>query len=319
MNSVKPVLGTMNFGPQVTTEESLKMVDSFLSSGFQEVDTAYVYNDGDSEKFLGKALQKVKPNDAIIATKVNPRVSGKLDKVSVEEQLLESLVRLQRTSVDILYLHFPDPTTPLSETLKCCSDLYNKGYFKELGLSNYSASQVSNVWNICNENGWILPTVYQGLYNALSRAVELELMPVLRDLDIRFYAYNPLAGGILSGKYTDIQHITPGRFTHRPNYKGRYWRKEFFDALTVLNQACKNSGVTVLEASYRWLIECSHLDGTKGDGVLIGSSSVSQLHKNLSFFRNSDFDKSVFEVFELAWKISQEASPPYFRTVGGGL
>ena len=62
-----------------------------------------------------------------------------------------------------------------------------------------------------------------------------------------------------------------------------------------------------------------HLDGTKGDGVLIGSSSVSQLHKNLSFFRNSDFDKSVFEVFELAWKISQEASPPYFRTVGGGL
>lgn len=314
MTIVKPILGTMNFGPQLTVKDSVKMVEAFLSSGYREIDTAYVYNNGDSEKFLGKSLKKLKASDAIVATKVNPRVSGKLDTKSVEKQVLESLVRLKRTSVDILYLHFPDPSTPLEETLRCCSNLHKKGYFKELGLSNYSAAEVSNIWNICSENGWILPTIYQGLYNALSRNVETELFSVLRNLGIRFYAYNPLAGGLLSGKHTMIEEIKPGRFTYRPNYKLRYWKKEFFEALTVLNEASTNNGITILEASYRWLIQHSQLDGTKGDGVLVGSSSINQFEQNMSFFNHVDFDKSVFEAFDLAWDISREVSPTYFRT-----
>ena len=112
----------------MTTEESLKMVDSFLSSGFRKLTLLMSTMTVTVKNFWEKPF-KVKPNDTIIATKVN-RVSGKLDKVSVEEQLLESLVRLQRTSVDILYLHFPDPTTPLSETLKCCQIYTIKGILK---------------------------------------------------------------------------------------------------------------------------------------------------------------------------------------------
>ncbi len=313
--SVKPILGTMNFGPQVGVEDSLKMVQIFLSEGFDEFDTAYVYNNGDSEKFLGNALKNSSGTSQVIATKVNPRISGKLDRASIEAQLKESLNRLELESVDILYLHFPDPTTPLYETLECCAELHEKGYFKELGLSNYPAWQVVHIWHLCKENGWLTPSVYQGLYNGLSRNVEAELIPALRELGMRFYAYNPLAGGILSGKYSDIDTITPGRFTHRPNYKGRYWKKEFFEALSVLNEACKNSGITIVESAFRWLTEHSQLDGTAGDGVLIGASSNEQLKQNLSFFGKGKLDQSVLDAFESAWDISKCESPAYFRTV----
>ena len=313
--SVKPILGTMNFGPQVGLEDSSKMVDIFLSQGLQEFDTAYVYNNGDSEKFLGNALKNVKSSRPIVATKVNPRVSGKLDSKSIQGQLHESLARLHLESVDVLYLHFPDPTTSLRETLQCCSELHKQGYFKELGVSNYSAWQVVHIWHLCHENGWPKPTVYQGLYNGLSRNVEAELIPALRELGMRFYAYNPLAGGILSGKYTSIDEITPGRFTYRPNYKDRYWKKEFFDALNILNAACENRGISLVEAAFRWMTDHSELDATAGDGVLIGASSNEQLKQNLTFFGKGKLEQDILDAFDLSWGISKAESPPYFRTV----
>lgn len=315
MTSVKPILGTMNFGPQVTVEDSLQMVNVFLSKGFDEIDTAYVYNNGDSEKFLGEALKKANDSRSIIATKVNPRVSGKLDNQSIQRQLHASLARLQLESVDILYLHFPDPTTPVYETLEYCSNLHKQGYFKELGLSNYSASEVLDIWDLCNKNGWLTPSVYQGLYNGLSRNVEPELIPVLRKLSMRFYAYNPLAGGILSGKYSSIDEITAGRFTYRPNYKDRYWKKEFFDALNILNVACENRGISLVEAAFRWMTNHSALDATAGDGVLIGASSSEQLKQNLKFFGKEKLEQDILDAFDLSWDISKAESPPYFRTV----
>ncbi len=312
--SVKPILGTMNFGPQVGVEDSLKMVELFLSEGFDEFDTAYVYNNGDSEKYLGNALKNIDCGSPIIASKVNPRVSGKLDRESIQGQLQESLSRLELESIDILYLHFPDPTTPLYETLECCSELHEKGYFKELGLSNYPAWQVVHIWHLCKENGWLTPSVYQGLYNGLSRNVEAELIPALRELGMRFCAYNPLAGGILSGKYSDIDNITPGRFTHRPNYKERYWKKEFFDALNILSTACQNSGMTMVEAAFRWLVNHSSLNGQAGDGILIGNSHINQLIQNLSYFKGGALPDEVKTAFDNAWYEVESVSPSYFRT-----
>lgn len=313
--SVKPVLGTMNFGPQVSLEDSSEMVNIFLSSGFDHIDTAYVYNNGDSEKFLGHAL-KANAIPPAIATKVNPRITGKLNRQSIEDQIFESLERLGVSSVDVLYLHFPDPNTPLHETLECCADLHKKGYFKELGLSNFPAWQVVHIWHICNSNGWPLPTVYQGLYNGLSRGVEPELLPALRELGMRFYAYNPLAGGILSGKYTDIHNLQSGRFTHRPNYQGRYWKKEFFDALNLIEAACIKYEITIVEAAFRWLIDGSSLDGKLGDRIIIGASSNEQLRQNLSFFGKPVLEKEILQAFDDAWEISKYESPAYFRNVG---
>lgn len=313
--NVKPVLGTMNFGPQVSDSESFQMVDCFLKEGYEDIDTAYVYNNGDSEKFLGNALKKISPLSSVVATKANPRVTGRLDSDSIRYQLKKSLKRLQVESVDILYLHFPDPSTPLHETLKACSDMRKDGYFNKLGLSNYSAWEVSHIWHLCKQNGWPVPCVYQGLYNGLSRNIESELIPALREFDISFYAYNPLAGGILSGKYTNFKDNLEGRFSHRPNYKERYWKKEFFDALDVLNKACQNSNLSLVEASYRWLIQHSSLSGNAGDKIIIGASSLKQFKQNMKFFEKETLTKEVLEAFELAWNISKNESPSYFRTV----
>jgi aflatoxin B1 aldehyde reductase len=218
--------------------------------------------------------------------------------------------------VDVLYLHFPDSSTPIVETLQACAELHNKGGFNELGLSNYPAWEVVHIWHICDQNGWVKPTVYQGVYNGLSRGVESELVPALRNLGMRFYAYNPLAGGILAGKYSNINDVTNGRFTERPNYKSRYWKTEFFDALDILKTACDESQITIIEAAFRWLVEHSALDGEHGDAILIGASSISQLKQNLALLDKGKLDDSVLNAFNYAWEVSKSESPAYFRTVG---
>lgn len=306
----------MTFGPQVDSEDSLSMVRHYLAAGHVELDTAYVYNGGDSERILGSILQQPDCTAAQVATKVNPRVTGKLNAAAVNAQMLESLHRLQREQVDILYLHFPDPHTPLEETLAACAKLHTAGRFRELGLSNFPAWEVVNIWHLCQARGWPVPTVYQGLYNGLSRKAEDELFPALRKLSIRFYAYNPLAGGLLSGKYKNYaDQPVEGRFTHRPNYRGRYWKKGLFDALQVLDQACKENDIAVVEAAYRWLAFHSELDQFQGAGIVIGASSVAQLVQNLDALGKGPLPGAVGGAFAVAWEEACPECPNYFQPV----
>ena len=314
MGSTKFVLGTMNFGPQVFAEDSETMVRHFLESGHEEIDAAYVYNKGETERILGDVLEHPDTAVASVATKVNPRITGKLDEASIADQLEESLRRLRKESVDLLYLHFPDPSTALEETLEACSKLHDRGLFRELGLSNYPAWQVVDAWHICRARGWPEPKVYQGLYNGLSRQVEDELFPSLRHCGMRFYAYNPLAGGILAGKYTNFSaDPEPGRFTVRPNYRDRYWKESFFAAMHALNEACQAEGITLVEAAFRWLAFHSSLDADKGDGIVIGTSSLDQLDQNLGAVQAGALPESIVLAFEDAWVVAKPDSPAYFR------
>ena len=314
MDSVKLVLGTMTFGPQVTPEDSAAMVHRFLASGNTEIDAAYVYNDGDTERILGEVFKQSDLPAYSIATKANPRITGKLDEASMTAQLEESLSRMGKDSVDVFYLHFPDPSTDLEETLAACAKLHERGLFRELGMSNFPAWQVVDAWHICKARGWLTPTVYQGLYNGLSRKVEAELFPALRELGMRFYAYNPLAGGILAGKYAEFsEEPEPGRFTHRPNYKDRYWKESFFNAMHALTTSCEAEGINLVAAAFRWLAFHSALDAEAGDGILLGASRLSQLEQNMRSIEAGPLPASVAEVFEAAWAAAMPDSPDYFR------
>lgn len=314
MHSVKLVLGTMNFGLQVSTAESDAMVRFFLASENNEIDSAYVYNDGDTERILGDIFEGNELPAYRVSTKVNPRITGKLDEASINAQLGESLRRMGKDSVDILYLHFPDPSTDIEETLAACSKLQERGLFQELGMSNFAAWQVVDSWHICQAHGWPKPTVYQGLYNPLSRKVEAELFPALRKLGIRFYAYNPLAGGILAGKYADfLDNPVSGRFTHRPNYKDRYWKESYFDALHELSTSCKAEGISLVSAAFRWLAFHSALDSGAGDGILLGASHISQLEQNMNALKAGTLPRSIISGFEAAWLSVMPDSPDYFR------
>ena len=134
--SLNLVLGTMTFGQQVVLDESTEIVRCFVDHGYCELDTAYVYNEGECEKILGQIISKIGRKRFKIATKVNPRISGKLDGAAVRNQLNESLKRMNIGTADILYLHFPDLNTPVESALEACDQAYKSGQFVELGLSN---------------------------------------------------------------------------------------------------------------------------------------------------------------------------------------
>ncbi|KAF4013823.1 hypothetical protein G4228_005656 [Cervus hanglu yarkandensis] len=157
------VLGAMEMGRRMDVPSSAAAVRSFLEHGHTEIDTAFVYADGQSESILGGLGLGLGGRDCKvkIATKANPLEENSLKPDSLRFQLETSLRRLQCPRVDLFYLHLPDHGTPVEETLRACHQLHQEGKFVELGLSNYAAWEVAEICTLCRSNGWIQPTVYQ--------------------------------------------------------------------------------------------------------------------------------------------------------------
>lgn len=318
MKSVDLILGTMTFGESVFHPDVESFITTFLESGYTELDTAYVYNEGQCERLLGKALKKIDRNKYRISTKVNPRISGKLDGEAAYRQLDESLERLGVDYVDTFYLHFPDPNTPVDFVLEACADLYEQGKFRELGLSNFPAWLVADVWYKCKAKGWVLPTVYEGIYNPLTRKAETELNKALDYYGMRFCAYNPLAGGLLTGRYGKYEDApTDGRFTHRPNYQNRYWKKSYFDAVELIKKVSDRAGISMIEAVYRWMAFHSMLNGDRGDALIIGASKLEHLRQNIHALDAGPLPEEVTGAFADAWELCKADSPEYFTFYKG--
>ena len=308
------ILGTMTFGEQVFGTDVRDMIQYFMSFGYTEIDTAYVYNNGKVSGCLGRNREtnakSVKPH-----TEFNPRITGRLDKDAVLTQFAESLQRMKVNYADTLYLHFPDPATPMESALEGCARLYDQHKFKRLGLSNFPAWMVSEACHICEVHGWMRPSVYEGLYNALSRNAERELDSALSYYGMRFYAYNPLAGGILTDKYYDRNGgIQEGRFTYRPNYQQRYWKDSYFEAVDHIRKACAPYDMDVAEAAYRWIAYHSMLKKGRGDGIIIGASRIEHLKRRiLHFWTGENCPDDVVKAMKKCMEIKQDRCPEYFR------
>lgn len=312
---MKIVLGTMNFGPQLDLATSRNMVNGFLKTGNVELDTAYVYNGGITEEYLGSILPELN-SEYYIATKVHPRITGKLDRKTILMEFEESLKRMNRDSVDLLYFHFPDSKTPIDEALETIVELYENGKIKEFGLSNYPAWQVVDIYHKCESRGFLKPTVYQGMYNALCRNVEPELFPAIRNLGMRFYAFNPLAGGLLAGKQLSFDAAPEeGRFSRLKSYRDRYWKLSYFDALAEIKAACDAEGIPMVEAAYRWLVNHSMMRSEQGDGILLGASSINQMEQNMVAANQGVLPNSILDAMDAAWEIAKPDSPAYFKFI----
>lgn len=313
---MKIVLGTMNFGPQLDLEASRTMVNAFLATGGRELDTAYVYNDGTTENYLGEILPGLNPSDYEVATKVHPRITGKLDRETIMMEFTESLRRMKRDRVDLLYFHFPDGKTPIDEALETIAELHRQGKIKELGLSNYPAWQVIDIAYKCDRIGCPRPTVYQGMYNALCRNVEPELFPAIRSLGMRFYAFNPLAGGMLTGKHHHFEDAPePGRFARLKSYRDRYWKHSYFDAVEEIRLACEKENVPMVEAAYRWLVNHSCMRADQNDGILLGASRQEQMEQNLAAAEKGALPESIVAAMDEAWQVAKPDSPAYFKFI----
>jgi aflatoxin B1 aldehyde reductase len=262
-------------------------------------------------------------------TKFYPNVNGimgrpvtHLDAKSMRNGLAESLKALGGVEkVDLWYLHGPDRSKPLEETLKTVDELYKEGKFKRWGVSNYMSWEVAAICEICDREGYKRPEVYQGVYNALFRTVENELLPCLRKYKIAFYAFNPLAGGYLTNRYhrdTKDSSIEAGsRFD--PNrlqgkmYRARYWNDAFFDALDILRSATKEAGITESEAALRWMMHHSELDRKFGDKVIIGSSTEAHLKQNLDDFEKGILSEGVLAAFDQGRELCRGVTWKYFH------
>ena len=312
-NQLKLVLGTMNFGPQVDLQAARMMIDSCVSRGFNELDAAYVYNEGLTETMIGQLLPEFSDQKISIATKANPRISGKLDKRAVVDQCQESLNRMQLTKVDLLYLHMPDGNTPVQSALEGYAELFNKGMVGGFGLSNFPAWMVADIYHLCTKLSVPPPIVYQGLYNGVSRNVEQELFDCLRSFKMSFYAFNPLAGGLLSGKQLNFDaEPESGRFQRLASYRQRYWKRDFFEAIQMLVSVAKEHEILPAEAAYRWLVHHSFLKKDHGDAIILGASSINQLLSNLKAADAVALPEDLVEAFQMAWQITKSDSPPYF-------
>ncbi|XP_072465206.1 aflatoxin B1 aldehyde reductase member 3-like isoform X1 [Notamacropus eugenii] len=258
-----------------------------------------------------------------IATKANPLEGKTLKASSVRSQLEESLKRLQCPRVDLFYLHLPDRDTPLEETLQACNELHKEGKFVELGLSNYTCWEVAEICTLCKKNGWVVPTVYQGMYNAITRQVEKELLPCLRHFGMRFYVFNALAGGLLTGKYKyedkdKEQPVT--RFFGRhvsEMYHKRYWKVPHFQAIALVEKALKASyganAPSMTSASLRWMYHHSQLQGARGDAVILGMTSLQQLQQTLAAVEGGPLEPGVVKAFDEAWNLVAHDCANYFR------
>ncbi|XP_023693086.1 aflatoxin B1 aldehyde reductase member 3 [Paramormyrops kingsleyae] len=314
------LLGTMAFGGRADADTSARMVRAYLERGHADLDTALMYTGGKSEAIIGEIGL---PKTVRIATKANPWEGKTLKAESVRSQLDTSLQRLRTQCVDVFYLHAPDHENPVEDTLRACNQLHKEGRYKELGLSNYASWEVAEIYCICKNNSWVLPTVYQGMYNATTRQVETELFPCLRHYGIRFYAYNPLAGGLLTGKYNheEKNEVQPeGRFfgnSWAKAYRDRYWKESHFRAIGIVQKALQDvygsEKPTMTSAAMRWMYHHSKLQGEAGDGVIIGMSSMEQLQENLSAAEEGPLEAGVVEAFQQAWHLVAHDCPNYFR------
>jgi aflatoxin B1 aldehyde reductase len=307
------ILGTMNFGAQVDEPAADQMLAMFLDRGHKEIDTAYKYNDGASEEMLGRLLTPERRSKVYLATKASPLSGGGLGAESIVKQVNTSLRRLNTDYVDLLYLHAPDPKTRIEVTLEACEKLFKEGKFRELGLSNYASWQVADIWHLCKQNGWMIPSVYQGRYNAITRDVEGELLPAARNFGIRFYAYNPLAGGLLTGRYSQISNVPQeGRFALKSAYLERFWKQSYFDAIAIIQDASGQAELSMIQTALRWLLRHSFLKGPIGDGVIIAASNLKQWESNLNSL-SGELPMKVVEAIDLAWGKARQDCPSYSR------
>ncbi|KAF9171852.1 hypothetical protein BGX21_004784 [Mortierella sp. AD011] len=321
-NLPRVILGTMTFGFETRHDLSLVRVcgaenaKSFLelfgSYGHVEIDTARVYGAGTTEQVLGQLpMAHFK-----IATKAWPFEDGSFNEENLAVQLRQSLKTLNASKVDVFYLHAPEGATPLEVTAKAVNSLYKEGLFERFGLSNFPSWQVALIHEICKQNGYVLPTVYQGMYNPISRSVVPELLPCLKHLNISFYGYHPLASGLLTGKYKFDKDVADGlRFDPKTgygkNFRERYWNQLTFEGIEILEKAAAENQITLLEATLRWMRHHSGLEAK--DGIIIGTTSLKNLEECLKDLDKGPLDESMVQAFDEAWEKVKPTSQYYAK------
>jgi aryl-alcohol dehydrogenase-like predicted oxidoreductase len=271
----------MNFGRRTPEAESHRIIDRALEAGLRVLDTANAYNDGDSERIVGRALARLPPSlraEVQVHTKCGfGRANGGkpegLTAPAIRRAVEGSLERLGVERLDVYYLHVPDRATPIEETLGAMAELHRDGKIAGIGVSNYGSWEILEMFAICDRLGAPRPSISQVIYNVLVRQIEIEYLRFAARYGVHTTVYNPLAGGLLARAQDLEKGPEPGsRFATNKLYTGRYWTPGMHAAAAALRDASEAHGVTSLELAYAWL-----RDRPGVDSVIVGPATVAHL------------------------------------------
>ncbi len=305
-------LGTMTFGQQVDQAGVARMVDVCIDAGINFVDTANIYGRGRAETMLGMAMRG-KRDKLVVASKVQqkmgdgPDESG-LSKPAIFRAIEDSLRRLQTDYLDIYFLHGPDYAVPIEETLEAMQALIRQGKIRYIGTSNFASWQVCQMHWIAERNGFQAPCIDESMYNLLARGIEQEFMPMAKELGVSTMVYNPLAGGLLTGKHNPAVIASGGRFDTMPNYKDRYWRPQAFKAVEQLKQIAADAGRSLISLAMSWL-----LHHARADCIVVGASRVEQLEANIEAGGEGPLPAATVKACDVVWQEFRGPVPIYNR------
>jgi aryl-alcohol dehydrogenase-like predicted oxidoreductase len=262
---------------------------------------------------LGKALSG-RRQKVIVATKVGFKTgeghdeSG-LSRAALHNSLEASLRRLQTDYVDLYYLHLPDYSVPIEETLAAMDEAARAGKVRYPAVSNYAAWQVCEILWIAEKNRFKPPCVSQPMYNVLTRGIEEEYLAFCKRFNVAVVAYNPLAGGLLTGKQSKQRGPIPGtRFDGNKLYLDRYWHDDYFAAVEELAGIAREAGKTLVELAFQWL-----LNQTQVDSIILGASRLEQLEENLKACQTVALDEAALARCDEVWKRLRGITPKYNR------
>jgi 1-deoxyxylulose-5-phosphate synthase len=313
-------LGTMTFGNQCDERASFAILDRAADAGVDFIDTADAYpvpptpeTAGRTEEIVGKWLAG-KRDRFVLATKCRIRTgTGPNDEGLSRRHILrsveQSLKRLKTDYVDLYQAHSPDPETPIEESLRAFDDLVRQGKVRYVGCSNYAAWQLALAVGVSDRCGLARFDCAQPRYNLLHREIEAELLPLCRDQGIGVIAYNPLAGGFLSGKYQSLEAVPAGtRFSLGKTgelYRERYWHQSQLEAVNHLKHHFDARGVSLVSAAVAWVLRQPGLTS-----AIIGASRAEQLTESLAAV-DVKLNEQDLEVCDLAWySLPRPTKPP---------
>jgi len=264
-------LGCNNFGGRIGADETRAVVEAALDAGITFFDTAEAYgNEGGSERLLGEILEG-RRQQVVLATKFAWKADdGGGSATNVRRAIAGSLERLRTDYVDLYYLHRPDATTPIAETLQALHELVQAGTVRAIGCSNFSADQLSEADRVAGELETTRFTVLQNHYNLLRREDEDDVLALCRELGVAYVPYFPLASGLLTGKYRRGEPAPEGT-----RLAGREIDQEQFDRIEALTRFAEERGHTLLE------LAIAALASTPGFGsVIAGATKSEQVRAN---------------------------------------
>ena len=305
-------IGTMTFGERLDQAEANRAVAAALDHGINFFDTADIYTiqqHGISEEILGKALGQ-RRKDIVLATKIGgPMGPGPDDRglgnKHMHQGVEASLKRLDTDYVDLLYFHFPDRSVPVEDIIRSANELIDEGKIRYYGVSNYTGWEVCEMVLTAKALGLKAPVMGQYVYNLLNRGIENEVVSMLERFELGLATFNPLAGGMLTGKYAQGAMPTGSRFEDNPGYKARYYNDKNLNATAELSRMAEDLGMSIIDFAICWLLSQKHLSS-----VILGFSNTEQLLQNMK--ATGHLDKALpFEELDRMWKILSGSLHPY--------